>query len=40
MRVSVVGGSEVDEETAEAAFAVGRTLAARGHLVVCGGSAG
>jgi hypothetical protein len=40
MRVSVVGGSEVDESTAETAFDVGRTLGARGHLVVCGGLGG
>ena len=40
MRVSVIGGSRVDEETYEAAREVGRLLADRGHTVVCGGYGG
>ena len=37
MRVSVIGGSTVDEETYEEARELGRILARRGHTVVCGG---
>ena len=40
MRVSVIGGSSVDEETYETAREVGRLLGARGHTVVCGGRGG
>ena len=40
MRVSVIGGSRVDEETYERAREVGRLLAARGYTVVCGGYGG
>ncbi|MFB6354349.1 MAG: TIGR00725 family protein [Halobacteriales archaeon] len=40
MRVSVIGGSDVDRETAEAAEAVGRRLAEGGHELVCGGLGG
>jgi hypothetical protein len=40
MRISVIGGSSVDEETAERARSVGRHLAERGHTVVCGGLGG
>lgn len=40
MRVSVIGGSRVDESTAERARTVGRLLAERGHVVVCGGLGG
>lgn len=40
MRVSVIGGSEVDAATAETAEAVGRTVAERGHELVCGGLGG
>ena len=40
MRVSVIGGSRVDEPTAEHARTVGRLLAERGHVVVCGGLGG
>jgi hypothetical protein len=40
MRVSVIGGSRIDESTAERARAVGRLLADRGHVVVCGGLGG
>jgi hypothetical protein len=40
MRVSVIGGSSVDESTAATAERLGRTLAARGHAVVCGGKGG
>ncbi|MDZ7687986.1 MAG: TIGR00725 family protein [Halobacteriales archaeon] len=37
MRVSVIGGSTVDDETYEEARELGRLLARRGHTVVCGG---
>jgi uncharacterized protein (TIGR00725 family) len=40
MRVSVIGGGRIDEETYETAVAVGEELAARGHEVVCGGRGG
>lgn len=40
MRVSVVGGSEVDEATYATARAVGHRLGDRGHTVVCGGLSG
>lgn len=40
MRVSVIGGSTVDEGTYERAREVGRLLAAAGHSVVCGGLGG
>ena len=40
MRVSVIGGGDVDEETAAVAERVGRLLAGRGHALVCGGLGG
>jgi len=40
MRVSVIGGGEVDDATAAVAEDVGRLLAERGHTVVCGGLTG
>ncbi|MFC6993004.1 TIGR00725 family protein [Haladaptatus sp. GCM10025707] len=40
MRVSVIGGSTVDDETYDLAVAVGNELASRGHAVVCGGRGG
>ena len=40
MRVSVIGGSSIDEETAGVAAALGERLAERGHVVVCGGLGG
>jgi len=40
MRVSVIGGGEVDAGTAGVAEAVGRRLAERGHVLVCGGLGG
>lgn len=40
MRVSVIGGSEVDESTYERAHELGRSLASRDHAVVCGGYGG
>ena len=40
MRVSVIGGSRVDDPTYEAAREVGRLLAGRDHTVVCGGYGG
>ena len=40
MRVSVIGGSSIDGETAAVAEALGERLAERGHVVVCGGLGG
>ncbi len=40
MIVGVIGGSRVDKETAEMAYEVGRLLAEREALVVCGGMGG
>lgn len=40
MRVSVIGGSVVDDETYAEAREVGRLLGERGHAVVCGGYGG
>lgn len=40
MRVSVIGGTEIDRTTTESAREVGRLLAARGHTVICGGLGG
>ncbi|WP_096393228.1 TIGR00725 family protein [Halorubrum trapanicum] len=40
MRVSVIGGSSIDGETAAVAAALGERLAERGHVVVCGGLGG
>ncbi|WP_338730214.1 TIGR00725 family protein [Haladaptatus sp. DJG-WS-42] len=40
MRVSVIGGSTVDDATYEAAVEVGRELGRRGHTVICGGLGG
>jgi uncharacterized protein (TIGR00725 family) len=40
MRVSVIGGSTVDDETYAEARRLGRELASRGHVVVCGGYGG
>lgn len=40
MRVSVIGGSVVDEETFDRAVNLGETLGSRGHDVVCGGLTG
>ncbi|PSP49016.1 Rossmann fold nucleotide-binding protein [Halobacteriales archaeon QH_7_69_31] len=40
MRVSVIGGSSFDDETAEVAREVGRLLGERGHTLVCGGLGG
>ena len=40
MRVSVIGGSSIDDETAEVAREVGRLLGERGHTLVCGGLGG
>ncbi|MEF8791835.1 MAG: Rossmann fold nucleotide-binding protein [Haloarculaceae archaeon] len=40
MRVSVIGGSEVDAETYGRAREVGRLLGERDHEVVCGGYGG
>jgi uncharacterized protein (TIGR00725 family) len=40
MRVSVIGGSDIDAATEEVARALGRRLAERGHTVVCGGLGG
>ncbi|MFB6081442.1 MAG: TIGR00725 family protein [Halanaeroarchaeum sp.] len=40
MRVSVIGGSTVGDDLYETARDVGRRLAERGHIVVCGGLTG
>lgn len=40
MRVSVIGGSVVDEAEYETARRLGTVLAERGHTVVCGGLSG
>ena len=40
MRVSVIGGGSVPDETASVARAVGRAIAERDHTVVCGGLGG
>lgn len=40
MRVSVIGGGSVTDEEYAVAEAVGRLLAERGHVVVCGGLGG
>ena len=40
MRVSVIGGSVIDDDEAETATALGRLLGQRGHTVVCGGLGG
>ncbi|WP_254838984.1 Rossmann fold nucleotide-binding protein [Natronomonas marina] len=40
MRVSVIGGSSIDEATYGTAREVGRLLGERGHTVVCGGLGG
>ena len=40
MRVSVIGGSSIDDETRAQAREVGRLLGERGHTVVCGGLGG
>lgn len=40
MRVSIIGGGTVDQETASVAYEVGRLLGERGHTVVCGGLTG
>ena len=40
MRVSVIGGSRVDERTYAVAQELGELLADRGHTVVCGGYGG
>ena len=40
MRVSVIGGSTVGDERYEQARDVGRLLAERDHVVVCGGRGG
>ncbi|RDI70357.1 TIGR00725 family protein [Halopelagius longus] len=40
MRVSVIGGGTVTEEKLDVAAETGRSLARRGHTVVCGGLGG
>ncbi len=40
MRVTVIGGSTVDEGTYERAVRVGELLGERGHTIVCGGLGG
>ena len=40
MRISVIGGSDIDDATASTAEAVGRAIAVRGHTLICGGLGG
>lgn len=40
MRISVIGGSDVDEDVADLAERVGREIGRRGHTLVCGGLGG
>jgi uncharacterized protein (TIGR00725 family) len=40
MRVSIIGGSSIDNETYTQAREVGRLIGARGHTVICGGLGG
>lgn len=40
MRVSIIGGSVVDDDTYETAYRVGTLVARRGHTIVCGGLGG
>lgn len=40
MRISVVGGSTATQSGLDAAEAVGREIATRGHTLVCGGKGG
>ncbi len=40
MMIGVIGGETCSPEEGEAAFAVGREIAARGHTLVCGGRGG
>ncbi|MFB6095775.1 MAG: TIGR00725 family protein [Haloferacaceae archaeon] len=40
MRVSVIGGGDADSDDLAAARDVGRLLADRGHVIVCGGRGG
>lgn len=40
MRVAVIGGSRVDDATADRAERLGERLAERGHTVICGGYGG
>ena len=40
MRVSVIGGSRIDDQTYETAREVGRLLGENGHTIVCGGRGG
>lgn len=40
MRISVIGGGEIDDATASIAEAVGRAVADRGHTLICGGLGG
>jgi hypothetical protein len=40
MRISVIGGQEADAAARQMAFAVGREIGARGHVLICGGGDG
>lgn len=40
MYISVVGAGECDERVGGIAYAVGREVAAKGHILVCGGLGG
>lgn len=37
MYISVIGASDCDQEMAEVAYKVGREIARRRHVLVCGG---
>ena len=40
MRIGVIGGSKADKESVQAAFNVGRLIAEKGAILICGGLAG
>lgn len=40
MRIGVIGGSKADTESAQAAFNVGRLIAEKGAVLICGGLGG
>ena len=40
MLIGVIGGHEADDDSQALAYAVGREIASRGHVLVCGGRGG
>ncbi|MCH7825560.1 MAG: TIGR00725 family protein, partial [Acidobacteria bacterium] len=40
MLIGVIGGKEADDDSLALAYAVGREIASRGHVLVCGGRGG